>query len=205
MFHLPIETIESRFGSIPSMLPAPTWPDITFEKVRQLLPDAITIATLAAIESLLSAVVADGMTGTHHKSNAELLGQGFRIFRRASCHRSDRPDCYQYQSGSAYPGGWHHARSLAFYLYAVPRTADHQGSPCCFGRDIDSRGMEYVRDQTYQGDHEGASKRSYYFACHIYIDRIGRSEFCHPGGYRIGFDPLYRFNDEINPYPCGGK
>lgn len=76
MFHLPIETIESRFGSIPSMLPAPTWPDISFDKLRQLLPDAITIATLAAIESLLSAVVADGMTGTHHKSNAELLGQG---------------------------------------------------------------------------------------------------------------------------------
>ena len=76
MFHLPIETIESRFGSIPSMLPAPTWPDISFEKLRQLLPDAITIATLAAIESLLSAVVADGMTGTHHKSNAELFGQG---------------------------------------------------------------------------------------------------------------------------------
>lgn len=76
MFDLPIETIESRFGSIPSMLPAPTWPDISFEKLRQLLPDAITIATLAAIESLLSAVVADGMTGTHHKSNAELFGQG---------------------------------------------------------------------------------------------------------------------------------
>ncbi len=76
MFHLPIETIESRFGSIPSMLPAPTWPEISFEKLRQLLPDAITIATLAAIESLLSAVVADGMTGTHHKSNAELFGQG---------------------------------------------------------------------------------------------------------------------------------
>ena len=76
LFQLPIETIESRFGSIPSMLPAPTWPDISFEKLRQLLPDAITIATLAAIESLLSAVVADGMTGTHHKSNAELFGQG---------------------------------------------------------------------------------------------------------------------------------
>jgi SulP family sulfate permease len=75
-FNLPIETIESRFGSIPSMLPTPVWPDITFEKLRLLLPDAITIATLAAIESLLSAVVADGMTGTRHKSNAELLGQG---------------------------------------------------------------------------------------------------------------------------------
>lgn len=75
-FSLPVETIESRFGSIPSMLPTPVWPDITFEKLRLLLPDAITIATLAAIESLLSAVVADGMTGTRHKSNAELLGQG---------------------------------------------------------------------------------------------------------------------------------
>ncbi|MFZ2890157.1 SulP family inorganic anion transporter [Sulfuricurvum sp.] len=75
-FNLPIETIESRFGSIPSMLPTPVWPEITFDKLRLLLPDAITIATLAAIESLLSAVVADGMTGTRHKSNAELLGQG---------------------------------------------------------------------------------------------------------------------------------
>lgn len=75
-FNLPVETIESRFGSIPSMLPTPVWPQITFEKLRLLLPDAITIATLAAIESLLSAVVADGMTGTRHKSNAELLGQG---------------------------------------------------------------------------------------------------------------------------------
>ena len=73
---LPVETIESRFGSIPSMLPSPVWPEITFDKLRLLLPDAITIATLAAIESLLSAVVADGMTGTRHKSNAELLGQG---------------------------------------------------------------------------------------------------------------------------------
>lgn len=75
-FSLPVETIESRFGTIPSMLPTPVWPEITFEKLRLLLPDAITIATLAAIESLLSAVVADGMSGTRHKSNAELLGQG---------------------------------------------------------------------------------------------------------------------------------
>lgn len=74
--NLPVETIESRFGSIPSMLPTPVWPHITFEKLRLLLPDAITIATLAAIESLLSAVVADGMSGTRHKSNAELFGQG---------------------------------------------------------------------------------------------------------------------------------
>lgn len=76
MLNLPVETIQSRFGTLPSTLPAPIWPQITFEKLRLLLPDAITIATLAAIESLLSAVVADGMTGTKHKSNAELFGQG---------------------------------------------------------------------------------------------------------------------------------
>ncbi|MGZ5209060.1 MAG: SulP family inorganic anion transporter, partial [Sulfuricurvum sp.] len=76
LFNIPIETIESRFGAIPSMLPTPTFPVITFEKIRLLFPDAITIAILAAIESLLSAVVADGMAGTKHKPNTELLAQG---------------------------------------------------------------------------------------------------------------------------------
>ncbi|MBD3799409.1 SulP family inorganic anion transporter [Sulfuricurvum sp.] len=76
VLNIPIETIESRFGTIPSMLPSPTFPVITFEKIRLLFPDAMTIALLAAIESLLSAVVADGIAGTKHKPNTELLGQG---------------------------------------------------------------------------------------------------------------------------------
>jgi sulfate permease, SulP family len=76
LLNIPIDTIESRFGAIPSMLPIPTFPAITFEKIRLLFPDAITIAVLAAIESLLSAVVADGMAGTKHKPNTELLAQG---------------------------------------------------------------------------------------------------------------------------------
>ncbi|MDO9306096.1 MAG: SulP family inorganic anion transporter [Sulfuricurvum sp.] len=76
ILNIPIDTIESRFGAIPSMLPSPTFPPITFEKIRLLFPDAITIAVLAAIESLLSAVVADGMAGTKHKPNTELLAQG---------------------------------------------------------------------------------------------------------------------------------
>lgn len=75
-FAIPVDTIESRFGAIPSMLPSATFPTITFEKIRHLFPDAITIAVLAAIESLLSAVVADGMAGTKHKPNTELLAQG---------------------------------------------------------------------------------------------------------------------------------
>ena len=76
IFDLPIETIQSHFGSIPNMLPTPSVPDFSFEKARAVLPDAITIAVLAGIESLLSAVVADGMTGQKHKSNAELIAQG---------------------------------------------------------------------------------------------------------------------------------
>ncbi len=75
-FDLPVDTIESRFGEIPSMLPLPTIPDFSFEKMRLVFPDAITIAILAGIESLLSAVVADGMAGTKHKPNTELFAQG---------------------------------------------------------------------------------------------------------------------------------
>jgi SulP family sulfate permease len=74
--HLDIQTIGSKFGVIPSSLPLPQWPHFSFEKLREVLPDAATIALLAGIESLLSAVVADGMTGRRHRSNAELVAQG---------------------------------------------------------------------------------------------------------------------------------
>jgi len=74
--NLPVETISSKFGAIPSSLPLPIIPEFSFEKMRLVLPDAITIAILAGIESLLSAVVADSMAGTKHKSNTELFAQG---------------------------------------------------------------------------------------------------------------------------------
>lgn len=73
---LDVETIGSRFGGIPDHLPAPVMPVVTIAKLRELLPAALTIAFLAGVESLLSAVVADGMTGRRHRPNAELLGQG---------------------------------------------------------------------------------------------------------------------------------
>lgn len=75
-FKLPTETIGSRFGGIPSMLPAPHLPDLSLMKLRAVLPDALAFALLGAIESLLSAVVADGMTGHRHRSNCELIAQG---------------------------------------------------------------------------------------------------------------------------------
>jgi len=76
LFNLPVETIESRFGTLPAFLPSPTFPSLSIQKILLLLPDAITIAVLAAIESLLSAVIADSMTGDRHKSNTELMAQG---------------------------------------------------------------------------------------------------------------------------------
>jgi SulP family sulfate permease len=76
LLHLPVETIGSRFGAMPSMLPAPHWPAISWDRMVALFPSAFTIFILAGIESLLSAVVADGMTGRRHRSNCELVAQG---------------------------------------------------------------------------------------------------------------------------------
>lgn len=72
----PVETIESKFGEIPRTLPLPTVPVLSFEKIQQVFPSAVTIALLGAIESLLCAVVADGLTGHKHRSNVELVAQG---------------------------------------------------------------------------------------------------------------------------------
>ena len=77
VFSLPVETIATRFGGIPRTLPLPALPTISLERMQAVLPDAISFALLGAIESLLSAVVADGMTGRRHRSNCELVAQGF--------------------------------------------------------------------------------------------------------------------------------
>lgn len=77
IFQIPIETIETKFGGIPRTLPTPSIPSMSWEQIQLLFPEAITIALLGAIESLLSAMVADGMTGTRHRSNCELVAQGF--------------------------------------------------------------------------------------------------------------------------------
>ncbi len=73
---LDVATIQSRFGGVSGAIAMPSLPAFSLEKMRAVLPDAITFAMLGAIESLLSAVVADGMTGRQHRSNSELVGQG---------------------------------------------------------------------------------------------------------------------------------
>src|SRR4051794_4809032 len=74
--HLPVETIGTRFGAVPSSLPAPHLPSVNWANFRDYISPAMTVALLAAIESLLSAGVAEGMIGSRHKSNMELVAQG---------------------------------------------------------------------------------------------------------------------------------
>jgi SulP family sulfate permease len=76
LLRLPVETIGSRFGDFHVVFSAPRLPAISGARLRELASPSVTIALLAAIESLLSAVVADGMIGSRHKSNVELVGQG---------------------------------------------------------------------------------------------------------------------------------
>ena len=73
---LPVETLYARFGSLPAGLPTPSIPHVSIARISDLLPSAFVIAFLAAVESLLSAIVSDRMIGGKHRSNAELLAQG---------------------------------------------------------------------------------------------------------------------------------
>jgi len=76
LLDLPVQTIGTQFGGIPSSLPMPSLPGLAFDKVMAVLPAALSFTLLGSIESLLSAVVADGMTGRRHRSNCELVAQG---------------------------------------------------------------------------------------------------------------------------------
>ncbi|MBI4030074.1 MAG: STAS domain-containing protein [Proteobacteria bacterium] len=85
LLHIPIETIGDRFPDIPAGLPAPKLPAWDFAKLQSVVPSAFIIAFLAGIEALLSAVVADGMTGYKHRSSQELVGQGVANLASALC------------------------------------------------------------------------------------------------------------------------
>lgn len=76
VLQLPVETIGSRFGGVPSALPAPHLPDLSWTRIQEMLPAALSFTLLGGIESLLSAVVADSMSGRRHRSNCELVAQG---------------------------------------------------------------------------------------------------------------------------------
>jgi SulP family sulfate permease len=125
--HLDAATIGTRFGGIPSSLPTPALPTFSFEKMAAILPSAIAIALLGSIESLLSAVVADGMTGRRHRSNCELLAQGVANIGSALCGGmcvtgTIARTATNVRAGARGPisGMFHSAYLLGFILLAAP-------------------------------------------------------------------------------------
>ena len=130
LFALPVATIGSKFGGIPSGLPLPSLPVITPELAIAVLPDAIAFALLGAIESLLSAVVADGMTGRRHRSNTELVAQGTAniasaLFGGICVTGTIARTATNVRAGATSPvsGMLHSAFLLAFMLVAAPLAA----------------------------------------------------------------------------------
>lgn len=123
-----VETIGSRFTlGIPKMLPMPRLPHFEWSMVRALIPDATTIAVLAGIESLLAAVVADGMLGTRHKSDCELVGQGLAnigaaLFWGIPATGAIARTAANVKSGGRTPfaGMIHAATLLAFMMFLAP-------------------------------------------------------------------------------------
>ena len=128
--HLDVETIGSRFGAIPSGLPSPSLPAFSLEKIRAVLPDAIALALLGAIELLLSAVVADGMSGGRHRSNGELVAQGIGniasvMFGGICATGTIARTATNIRAGARGPisGVFHSAYLLIFVLFAMPLVA----------------------------------------------------------------------------------
>jgi SulP family sulfate permease len=125
--HLPVETIGSRFGGIPDHLPAPRLPEITPAKLLAILPSALAFTLLGGIESLLSAVVADGMTGRRHRSNMELTAQGLAnmasaVFGGIAVTGTIARTATNVRAGARSPvaGMLHAFFLLAFMLLAAP-------------------------------------------------------------------------------------
>ncbi|MCX7671489.1 MAG: SulP family inorganic anion transporter, partial [Anaerolineae bacterium] len=128
--HLNAATIGSRFGGIPGALPAPSFPEVTLAKVWRVLPDAIAIALLGAIESLLSAVVADKMSGRQHRSNIELIAQGTAnigavVFGGMPVTGTIARTATNVRAGAESPlsGIWHAIFLLVFIMVAAPLAA----------------------------------------------------------------------------------
>lgn len=128
---LPVETIGSRFGELPHLIPVPSLPAVSLARLQELLPDAFTIAFLAGVESLLSAVVADGMTGRRHRSNMELVAQGVAntvsgLFGGLPATGAIARTATNVRAGAVSPvaGMLHAVLLLVFLLVAAPLVSD---------------------------------------------------------------------------------
>ena len=125
--HLPLETIGSRFGEIPQGLPSPSLPNFSTDLLFQILPAAFSFTLLGGVESLLSAKVADGMTGRKHRSNMELVAQGIAnvasaMFGGISVTGTIARTATNIRAGARSPvsGMMHAAYLLLFMMVAAP-------------------------------------------------------------------------------------
>jgi SulP family sulfate permease len=131
IFDWPVATIGSKFGGLPSGLPGWHWPVFSLDSVRELMGPAFTIAALGAIESLLSATVADGMTDTRHDSNSELIGQGLAnivapLFGGFAATGAIARTAANIRSGGRSPvSGIVHSLSLLIFILAAAPLAAH--------------------------------------------------------------------------------
>ena len=127
LLHLPVVTIGSRFGGLPHGLPAPHLPPVSLDLALRVLPAALSFTLLGGIESLLSAKVADGMTGRKHRSNMELIAQGLAnmasaLFGGISVTGTIARTATNVRAGGVSPlsGMMHSVFLLIFILVAAP-------------------------------------------------------------------------------------
>src|SRR5579885_3076119 len=175
LFHLPVETIGTRFGGIPSGLPHIDIPSLHYDTMRQLLSPALTVAMLGAIESLMSAVVSDKMSNDKHNPNVELMGQGVaNIFSplfgglpaTGAIARCRHDPC-------AHAAGHHSFR----------RAPGKGSSPCRFGRHPDDGCLQHGRLGGDPGDFEAHGGGYRGVARHHDPDGRGGPYVCHGSGH----------------------
>jgi len=173
-FNLPVDTIGTRFGEISSVLPSPSWPNVTLTTLFELVPTAIAIAILGAMESLLSAVVADSMTSRHHNSNCELVAQGYANIASALVGRlahAHGDQCPHRRMGAC---RWDILIVLSTWSHVDRRAARFSHSTrdarC---RPDDSR-LGHGRSQSNRLDLQTRPKRILGAQCDIPLDRVPR-------------------------------
>ncbi|MEG1762621.1 MAG: SulP family inorganic anion transporter [Bacteroidales bacterium] len=139
IFNLPVETIGSRFGEIELQMSSPKFPSATYDAIRDLLPIAFTVAMLCAIESLLSAMVTDGVIGGKHRSNTELIAEGFAnigcgLFGGMPAAGAVARSMTNIKNGGRTPvAGMVHAVTLLILLLAFGQYAKMIPMPCLAG------------------------------------------------------------------------
>jgi SulP family sulfate permease len=174
LFHLPVETIGTKFGGIPHGLLWPTLPVFSWPLVIQVLPTALSFTLLGGIESLLSAKVADGMTARFHRSNMELVAQGIAnmvsaMFGRHQCHRHDCAHRDQYTRGRANPAVGHSALAIPAHVHDVRSAARELHPPRRTGGRSACGRMEHGGEGRGRGTAQGLAHGGG-AACHLPAD-----------------------------------